>query len=147
MFELSLSPYILAIGVAWCCAHIAKYLISSIKRGRLKGDLLRQFFISGGMPSSHAATSVAVWAVILLKDGMASGLFGLATLLTLIVCYDAVKVRRSSGEQGLAIQALIKEQKSKVSLPRSARGHTPLEVVVGAVLGFVVGVVVFLTTT
>lgn len=143
---LELSPYMVAIGAAWFLAHIAKYAVNSVKRRRLQGNLLSQLFISGGMPSSHAATSVAVWAVVMLKDGMSSGLFGLATLFTLIVCYDAVKVRRSSGEQGLAIQELIKEQKSKVLLPRSARGHTPLEVVVGATLGLIIGVVVFYTT-
>ena len=143
---LELSPYMVAIGAAWFLAHIAKYSVNSVKRRRLQGNLLSQLFISGGMPSSHAATSVAVWAVVMLKDGMSSGLFGLATLFTLIVCYDAVKVRRSSGEQGLAIQELIKEQGSKILLPRSARGHTPLEVVVGAIFGLIIGVVVFYTT-
>ena len=42
--------------------------------------------------------------------------------------YDAVMVRRSSGEQGTAIQELIKELKSKVIIPRAAKGHTPEEV-------------------
>lgn len=143
---LELSPYILAIGAAWFFAHVAKYIVLLVRKRKPQGSLLRHFFISGGMPSSHAATSVAAWAVVLLKDGMSSGLFGLATLFALIVCYDAVKVRRSSGEQGLAIQALIREQGSKVLLPRSARGHTPVEVVAGAIFGCIVGVVVFFTT-
>ena len=60
--------------------------------------------------------------------------------------YDAMKVRRSSGEQGIAIQQLIKEQKSKIKLPRAAQGHTPVEVAIGAVLGAVIGAVVFLST-
>ena len=64
----------------------------------------------------------------------------------MIVMYDAVMVRRSSGEQGIAIQELIKLGKANVVLPRSAKGHTPLEVAVGAVLGLVIGVVVFLAT-
>lgn len=143
---LGISPYIIAIGVAWLSAHIIKYVGALTgSRGR-RPDFLRQLFISGGMPSSHAATVVAVWTVIGLKDGVESGLFGLATLLVLIVCYDAVKVRRSSGEQGEAIQSLIKEQKSSVPIPRSARGHTPLEVVIGALIGVGLGAVVFITT-
>jgi acid phosphatase family membrane protein YuiD len=52
-------------------------------------------------------------------------------------------VRRSSGEQGIAITGLIKEQKSKVPLPRVAMGHTPLEVLVGTILGLLVGLTVY----
>lgn len=143
MLEL-VSPYIIAIGAAWLFAHVIKYLVA-LGRGR-QLDFTHQLFISGGMPSSHAATTVAVWMVVLLKDGAESGLFGLATLVVLVVCYDAVKVRRSSGEQGEAIQALIKEQKSKVPLPRAARGHTPLEVLAGTALGVLIGAIVFFAT-
>lgn len=138
------SAYLVVIVLGWLIAHLIKHLIAMSRGYRL--DLVRQMFISGGMPSSHATTSVAVWTVILLKDGVDSGLFGLATLVVLIVCYDAVKVRRSSGEQGEALRALIKESKSKIALPRSARGHTPIEVLAGAVLGVLIGLVVFLAT-
>jgi acid phosphatase family membrane protein YuiD len=139
-----LSPYLIAIVVGWLTAHIIKYTVAVIRGQKL--DLTHQMFISGGMPSSHAATTVAVWMVVLLKDGLNSGLFGLATLVTLIICYDAVKVRRSSGEQGEAIAQLIKESKSTIKLPRAAKGHTPLEVFIGAILGGVIGLVVFLAT-
>lgn len=139
-----ISPYVLAIGVAWIVAHIIKYSIDTARGKRL--DLAHQLFISGGMPSSHAATTVAVWMVVLLKDGVESGLFGLATLVTLIVCYDAVKVRRSVGEQGEAINQLIKKAKAEVKLPRAAKGHTPLEVLAGSALGVLIGLVVFIAT-
>jgi hypothetical protein len=98
------------------------------------------------MPSAHSATVAALVAVVALRDGLSSGLFGLAALFAAIVMYDAVMVRRSSGEQGIAIQQLIKEQKSAVALPRAAKGHNPLEVAVGALLGVVIGMVVFLAT-
>lgn len=139
-----ISPYLITIFVAWFGAHIIKYVVSSIKKE--KHGFRSHLFISGGMPSSHSATAVALMTVIGLRDGLGSGLFGLATLFALIVMYDAMKVRRSSGEQGEAIQQLIKEQKSKVKLPRAARGHTPLEVVAGASLGLIIGIVVFLST-
>ena len=138
------SPYIIVIVVAWLLAHIIKYTVATAWGQHL--DLTHQLFISGGMPSSHAATSVAVWMVILLKDGISSGLFGLATLVVLVITYDAVKVRRSSGEQGIAIQQLIKETKSSITLPRAAKGHTPIEVLVGSILGACIGLVVFLAT-
>lgn len=138
------SPYLIVIVAGWFTAHVIKHLVA-LSRG-YRPNLVRQLFISGGIPSSHAATSVGVWTVVLLRDGADSGLFGLATLLALIVCYDAVKVRRSSGEQGEALHELIRESKSKVALPRSAKGHTPVEVIAGALLGALLGMVVFFAT-
>jgi acid phosphatase family membrane protein YuiD len=141
---VQLPVYIVAIVVAWLVAHVIKYIIAGVRHQKL--DFTHQLFVSGGMPSSHAATSVAVWVVVLLTDGYQSAVFGLATLVTLIICYDAVKVRRSVGEQGEALQALIKKGNTKIALPRAARGHTPLEVVAGAILGVLVGCVVFIAT-
>jgi acid phosphatase family membrane protein YuiD len=142
--EVLFSPYIIAIIAGWVIAQGAKYLIMVVKHRSF--DHLRQLYLSGNMPSAHSATVVALVVIIGLRDGFASGLFGLAALLASIVMYDAMMVRRSSGEQGKAIQQLIKEQKSKVALPRAAKGHTPVEVVAGAALGVVIGLVVFLAT-
>lgn len=141
---MTLSPYIIAIVVAWLTGQGAKYLILVFKHRSFRH--FRQLYLSGNMPSAHTATVVAIATLIGCRDGVESGLFGLAALLAGIVMYDAVMVRRSSGEQGLAIQALIKEQDSKVPLPRAAKGHTPVEVLVGAIFGVVVGLVVFLAT-
>lgn len=139
-----ISPYILTIFVAWFAAHAIKYVISTVKKE--KRNLRAHLFISGGMPSSHSAAAVSMTTMIALRDGIASGVFGMAALFALIVMYDALKVRRSSGEQGIAIHQLIKETKSNVKLPRVAMGHTPLEVSLGALLGLFVGVIVFFAT-
>ena len=65
-----------------------------------------------------------------------------------VVMYDAVMVRRSVGEQGRAIQELIRatKQNQQVAIPRAAKGHTPFEVLVGAMLGVLIGGVVFIAT-
>jgi acid phosphatase family membrane protein YuiD len=139
-----LSPYLLTVLIAWIVAQGAKYLLVALKQGRF--DHIRQLYLSGNMPSAHSTTVVALATIIGLKEGVDSGLFAVVALLAGIVMYDAVMVRRSSGEQGAAIQQLIKEQKSSVPLPRAAKGHTPFEVLVGAALGGVIGVVVFLAT-
>src|SRR5919199_2940841 len=136
-----LSPYLLTVLIAWIVAQGAKYLLVALKQGRF--DHIRQLYLSGNMPSAHSTTVVALATIIGLKEGVDSGLFAVVALLAGIVMYDAVMVRRSSGEQGAAIQQLIKEQKSSVPLPRAAKGHTPFEVLVGAALGGVIGVVVF----
>lgn len=141
---MNLSAYLIAIAAAWAVAQGVKFLISSV---RSSGTIdYRQLYSSGSMPSSHSATVIALMTIIGLKDGINGAAFGLATLFAAIVMYDAVMVRRSTGEQGAAIQALIKEQKSKVRLPRAAKGHEPLEVAVGAVIGLAVGLAVFFAT-
>jgi len=139
-----LSPYIIAVIVAWLVAQGGKYLIIAVRQRRF--DHIRQLYLSGNMPSAHGASVVAMVTVIALRDGVHSGLFGLAALFASIVMYDAIMVRRSSGEQGAALQQLIKEQNSTIPLPRAAKGHTPVEVAVGALLGIIIGVVVFLAT-
>ncbi len=139
------TPYLAAIAIGWLLSHAVKYIIATV-RGK-KVDLTRQLFISGGMPSSHTATVVALWAVVLFKDGWTSGLFGLATLVVLIVGYDAVKVRRSVGEHGEVIAQLIKKTKADIPVPHTAKGHRGTEVVAGALLGFAVGAAVYLISS
>lgn len=139
-----ISPYIIAVFLAWLLAHFIKYIVSMIEKERF--SFRSYLFRSGGMPSAHSATVMAMTTLIGLKDGVQSGLFGLSILMSTIVMYDALKVRRSSGEQGDALVKLIKETKSKVALPRVAKGHIPMEVGAGAILGIAIGFIVFFAT-
>lgn len=139
-----ISLYLGTIASAWVIAQGAKYCIVAVRHKRI--DHVRQLYLSGNMPSAHSATVASLVTLIGLKEGVETPLFALAALFAAIVMYDAVMVRRSSGEQGVAIQQLIKERKSSVALPRAAKGHTPLEVLVGALLGASIGLVVFLAT-
>ncbi len=93
------------------------------------------------MPSAHSASVVALLTMIGGLNGVDSAIFAVAALFAAIVMYDSVMVRRSSGEQGESLKALLKEQKSRVRIPRVAKGHTPLEVAVGALFGLVVGLI------
>lgn len=141
-----ISPYLIAIFASWVVAQGAKYIIIAIKQRNF--DHLRQLYLSGNMPSAHSATVMSVATLIGLREGVDSAVFGLAAMVAGVVMYDAVMVRRSVGEQGLAIQKLIRAAKGSehVALPRAAKGHTPLEVLVGAVIGVLIGVVVFIAT-
>lgn len=139
-----ISPYLLSLLLAWFVAQGGKFLIASVKD---KGTFnYRSLYTSGDMPSSHSAAAIALMTVVGMRDGVETALFALATLFAAIVMYDAVMVRRSTGEQGAAIQALIKEQKSSVRLPRAAKGHEPAEVAAGALVGLFVGLLVYLIT-
>ena len=134
----TLSPYIVAIASSWLIAQGTKYIISSVRSKTIKRNI-RQLYLSGNMPSAHSATVASLLVVIGVQEGMGSAVFGLATLFCAIVMYDSFMVRRSSGEQGKAIEAMLAESKSNIRVPRIAKGHTPLEVLVGALVGAIVG--------
>jgi acid phosphatase family membrane protein YuiD len=138
------SPYLIAIVLAWVIAQGLKYVFAVVRTHDMTN--LRQLYLSGNMPSAHSAGVTALATVVGLRDGFGTALFGIAFLFAAVVMYDAVMVRRSSGEQGIAIQKLIKLSKADIALPRAAKGHTPAEVLVGIVLGIIIGLVVFFAT-
>lgn len=140
---MSVSIYFIAAGIGWLVAQIAKYLVSVAKKGTWYDA--STFLHSGNMPSVHTATIVSLTIVIGVVDGLDSAIFALAVLMTAIVAYDAMGVRRTAGEQGKALRKLIKDKKD---YPYQALGHTPLEVAVGAMIGALSGIAVaFFTST
>lgn len=140
-----LSPYILAAVISWIVAQGLKYVVASVKGRKLHS--LRQLYLSGSMPSAHSASVIALLVVVGFKDGINSAIFGLALLFAAVVMYDAIMVRRSSGEQGTALVELIRELKRPAAIPiHVAKGHTPAEIVGGVVVGLVIGLVVYFAT-
>lgn len=139
-----ISPYLLAALIGWIVAQGAKYLVAVTKSRSARE--FRSLYISGGMPSAHSATVVAVAVVVALKDGIESGLFGVVAVLAAVVMYDAMMVRRSSGRQGDILAQLLLDAKSTIVAPRFAKGHEPVEVLAGAVVGAVIGAIVFFAT-
>ncbi|NCU38446.1 divergent PAP2 family protein [Candidatus Saccharibacteria bacterium] len=143
---MDISPYLLTIAISWIVAQGTKYIIVAIKSKDFRS--LRQLYLSGNMPSAHSATVMSMATIVGLINGVDSAVFGIAIMVAGVVMYDAIMVRRSVGEQGLAIQELIKATKENapVAIPRAAKGHTPLEVAVGAAVGACIGLVVFIAT-
>ena len=137
---LGLSPYLVAAALAWFCTQLTKYLLDAVKSKSFSNISL--MYQSGSMPSVHSAIMTSVATTIALLDGINSGLFALALVITVVVMYDAMQVRRAVGEQGLALLELLKEA-GVTKKPHHALGHKPLEVMVGVVLG--VGVAFFIT--
>lgn len=92
------------------------------------------------MPSTHSALSVSVAISIGYIEGWDSTLFALASVFALIVMADAAGVRRATGEQAKIINKLIliffKENRLKNERMREFIGHTPFEVIVGGIIGF-----------
>ncbi len=89
--------------------------------------------VTGGMPSSHSAFVVSLAAILYLTEGP-SAAFSISLVLAFIVIRDAFGVRRSVGEEGLIINKIIKKLKLKTHTHFSM-GHTPLQVLVGSLIG------------
>ena len=106
---------------------------------------------SGGMPSSHAAFVSTLSTSIALKYGINSDFFAVVMVFSLIIIYDAGGVRRAVGEQANVLNNLLKHIDFKnLNLERGKRikkdlkelvGHTPIEVLIGALLGIMIALI------
>ena len=100
---------------------------------------LRRFVETGGMPSAHSASVAALSTAIGMHAGFRSPLFGVTLYFSLIVMYDAAGLRRAAGRQATILNRLIEEnwehREAEAHQLMELLGHTPLEVLVGALLG------------
>jgi acid phosphatase family membrane protein YuiD len=104
-----------------------------------------RFFGAGGMPSTHVALSVSVAVSIGFKEGWDSAMFALASVMAIVIMADAAGVRRATGEQAKVLNKLLltffKEDRFKNERMQEFIGHTPFEVIVGAIIGLVIATV------
>ena len=98
------------------------------------------------MPSSHAACVCALASASFKTMGAASTEFGITAILAFIVMYDASNVRHAAGEQAKILNYMIKHWKETTPEVfgkelKELLGHTPFQVIVGALLGIAIGVI------
>lgn len=97
---------------------------------------------TGGMPSSHASTVVALMFSIGVYEGFDTTLFALSAVLAIVVMHDAQGIRRAAGKQAQAINFLFSRlEKQGIKMDSKLKellGHSPLEVIAGAILGAIV---------
>lgn len=134
-------PYA-ALAIPIIVAVLAQVVKLSIDK--IKGNLnLKSIWLSyGGMPSAHTAFAVSVTTIAGMWDGWDSPLFAVAAVFTLIIMRDAMTFRNFMGEQGKLLNHLIErlppDERQKLPHFMERVGHSPLEVLAGAVFGFVV---------
>jgi acid phosphatase family membrane protein YuiD len=95
---------------------------------------------TGGMPSSHSALVACMTTYVGLLEGFQSSIFAVSLGFAMIVMYDAAGLRRSAGKMaGILNQIthdLYHERQGQVpDRLRELLGHTPFEVLVGAIFG------------
>ena len=105
---------------------------------------LRRLFGAGGMPSSHTAYVVSLATVVGKTEGVRSALFAVCFAFAMIVMYDAAGVRRAAGKQAKLLNALMSTHFPGEAFNERLKeliGHKPLEVLVGALFGVLLGIV------
>jgi len=125
---------------AMLAAQLFKLLYHLVRTGRFDPEII---WNAGGMPSSHTAMACALAAALAFQGGVRGYPFAIATVLALIVMYDAAGIRQQAGRQAAVINQLVRELQRLDSLPpdidetglKELLGHRPLEVFVGALVG------------
>ncbi|TMD92068.1 MAG: divergent PAP2 family protein [Chloroflexi bacterium] len=132
--------YLLAPIVAWTICQAAKVTLTSVRERSLN---LRVLAETGGMPSSHSAIVMGLTASIGKYAGVSSPQFAIALIFSFVVMYDAAGLRRAAGRQAAILNRLVEDlvhmRGVQEPMLRELLGHTPVEVLVGAVIGVAVG--------
>ncbi|MEG1448315.1 MAG: divergent PAP2 family protein, partial [Oscillospiraceae bacterium] len=105
-FEFITSNKVLNIAfIAWASAQIIKTLLVLITTKKFDAERL---FGAGGMPSSHTALVVSLTTAVLRVHGFSSTYFTIALVLSAVVMYDAMGVRREAGEHAKLLNSIAK---------------------------------------
>lgn len=132
--------YLSAAFIAAFLAQFSKVLVNYLLERRWNWKLMNR---SGGMPSSHTAAMMAITVIAGRLMGLDSAAFAIAATMTTIVMYDASGVRRAAGDQAKILNYIILQvpdlQELQIKQLKEIIGHTPIEVLAGAILGLAVG--------
>jgi acid phosphatase family membrane protein YuiD len=106
-----------------------------------------RMFGAGGMPSAHSASVCSLAISIVIKCGIDSPEFALAIAFAVVVMYDAMGVRRAAGEQARILNKMVdiySKQGAELTDKdlKEYLGHTPVEVLAGALLGIIVSLII-----
>jgi uncharacterized protein len=134
--QLVSNRVLLASVTGWAVAQFLKVLLGIITERRFN---FKWFVGSGGMPSSHAATVMALAVAVGLTYNFASPYFAITAIFAFIIMFDAQGVRRQSGKQAEALNHILDDLHAQRGIKpeplKELFGHTPVEVMAGAIIG------------
>ncbi len=138
LVELLCNPFLLTGLSSWAVAQITKVIINALIYKKIR---LERLIGDGGMPSGHSATVSSLATISALTFGPGSFQFGVTLILAVIVCHDAMGVRRETEKQAYVITEIVKafevfsgEDIPEVKLKQFV-GHTPIQVLAGILIG------------
>lgn len=143
--DLFFNYILMSAVISWFLAQLLKFIITFVTTGK---SVPERLVGSGGMPSSHTALVCSATIAAAKSEGTASPIFAVCFILACVVMYDAMNVRRQAGEHAKIINRMINEKEihkesgyEDIEL-KEKLGHTPLEVLGGALLGIVVAMII-----
>lgn len=141
--KLISNKYIIVPLLIWFGIQIFKIIYDLVKTKKFN---FKRILGAGGMPSSHSAVVTNLATMIGKSEGLDSSIFALSLIFALVVMYDAAGVRRAAGKQAKVLNKIIETPGlTNVQVQEKlleALGHTPFQVIVGAAIGIVVGLIV-----
>ena len=123
----------------WALAQTIKVILGVINEKRFN---FRWFVGTGGMPSSHAAGAAALATTCGIQEGFYSSIFAVAAVFAIVTMFDAQGVRRATGQQAVLLNQIMDnmyEGHLEADRLKELIGHTPLQVLVGCLLGISMG--------
>ena len=148
MLEILHNRAIVAAVLAWAIAQGLKVLLTLIISRKFDHS---RMWGSGGMPSAHSATACSMVVATGKYSGVHSSVFAVAFVVAVIVMYDAMNVRRETGEQSKILNQMIRQWMDEGSKHapiladhklKELVGHTPVEVLSGAAVGICMGLMI-----
>jgi acid phosphatase family membrane protein YuiD len=146
--DLLHNPLFVAPAIGWFTAQLIKTILYIIIHREFNAE---RIFGAGGMPSSRSATVCSLVTATAFRYGASSFPLPMAFFFAFIVMYDAMGVRRETGEQAKVLNEMIGQWREMGNKLQSMDpmdqfkefvGHTPLQVVIGALLGILIGSIV-----
>ncbi len=141
--------YVLSVALlSWLAAQVCKTVINFFLSGKFEAERL---WGAGGMPSAHSALVCSLFMATAKSEGINSTFFAFAFILAAIVMYDAMGVRYETGEQAKVLNRMMQgwmDGNIENILPAKGKmlkekvGHTPFEVLSGALLGILIAVLI-----
>jgi hypothetical protein len=126
----------------WLAAQLVKMIRSLVSNGKLD---LSYMVSSGGMPSAHSALVTAMATAVARISGLGSPIFAVSAIFASVVMYDAAGVRLAVSMQARILNHMIDdffhERGLQVKRLRELIGHSPREVLAGAVVGILIGLI------
>ena len=127
--------------ITWFCIQLFKVIYDLITTKKLN---FKRIMGAGGMPSSHSAVVTSLATLIGKYQGVDTPIFAMSVVFAMVVMYDAAGVRRAAGKQARLLNKIVETPGlSGVQVQEKlveVLGHTPLQVIVGAIIGVVVGI-------
>lgn len=138
--KLVTNKYLYVPLLLWFCIQVFKVICDLVKTKKFN---FKRIMGAGGMPSSHTAVVTSLAMLVGKSEGFDSAMFAVALVFSMVVMYDAAGVRRAAGKQAHLLNKII-ETPGLTGVEVQERlvevlGHTPLQVIVGAIIGITVG--------